>query len=155
LWECIAAACSLPDHIWQHPYDSISISFFHVLRNYEMYRNDDWPGSTDNAAPVMSHMSKRLNTRQWLRQRITVLQGIDIFLSSLGALSRVFSQMSQKQCTAEERFSIGRLRMRHKIENVWMWGEWKPGKSDTVGRHGPENMANFEEGEKLTALIRL
>jgi hypothetical protein len=45
--------------------------------------------------------------------------------------------------------------MRHKIENVWMWGEWRPGKSDTVGRHGPENMANFEEGEKLTALIRL
>jgi hypothetical protein len=62
--------------------------------------------------------------------------------------------MAQKQYAAEERFSIGPLRMRHKAENAWMWGEWKPGKSDTVGRHGPENMANFEEGEKLTALFR-
>jgi hypothetical protein len=35
-----------------------------------------------------------------------------------------------------------------------MWGEWKPGKSEIVGKHGPENMANFEEGEKLTALFR-
>jgi hypothetical protein len=102
----------------------------------------------------MSRMSKCLNTRQWLRQRITVLQGIDVLLSSLGALARAFSQMAQKQYTAEERSSIGPLRMSHKTENVWMWGEWKPGKSDIVGRHGPENMANFEEDEKLTALFR-
>jgi len=119
-----------------------------------MYSNDDWPGSTDNAAPGTSRLSKRLNTRQWLRQRITVLQGIDALLSSLGALARVFSQMAQKQYTAEEQFSIGPLRVRHKTENVWMWGEWKPGKSDIVGQHGPENMANFEEGEKLSAKFR-
>lgn len=154
LWECATAACSLPDHIWLHPYESISILFFHVLRNYEMYSNYDWPGSTDNAAPAMSRMSKCLNTRQWLRQRITVLQGIDILLSSLGALARVFSQMAQNQYTAEERSNIGLLRMGHKTKNVWMWGEWKPGRSDSVGRHGPENMANFEEGEKLTAIFR-
>jgi hypothetical protein len=104
----------------------------------------------------MSRMSKRLNTRQWLRQRITVLQGIDVLLSSLGALARVFSHMARKQYTAEERSSIrvGPLRMRHKTENVWMWGEWKPGKSDIVGQHGPENMADFEEDEKLIALFR-
>ncbi|KIL84690.1 hypothetical protein FAVG1_12217 [Fusarium avenaceum] len=44
LWECATAACSLPDHIWLHPYESISILFFHVLRNYEIYSNYDWPG---------------------------------------------------------------------------------------------------------------
>ena len=62
--------------------------------------------------------------------------------------------MAQEQYTAEERFSIGPVRMRHERKNVRMWGEWKPGKSDMVGRHGPENMANVEEGEKLTALFR-
>ncbi|UZP32189.1 hypothetical protein NXS19_000005 [Fusarium pseudograminearum] len=154
LWDCATAACSLPDHIWLHPYESISILFFHVLRNYEMYSNYDWPGSTDNTAPAMSRMSKCLNTRQWLRQRISVLQGIDILLSSLGALARVFSQMAQNQFTAEERSNKGLLRMGQKAKNVWMWGEWKPGRSDVVGRHGPENMANFEEGEILTAIIR-
>jgi hypothetical protein len=154
LWECVAANCSLPDHIWQHPYESISILSFHIVRNYEMYKNDGWPGSTDDASTT-SRMSQRLTTRQWLRQRVTVLQGIDTLQSSLGALSRVFYQMAQKNYTAEEELKIGPFGKRRKIENVRMWGDWKPGSSDTVGRHGPENMSNYEGGETLTLLSRL
>jgi hypothetical protein len=152
LWDCTAASCSISEHIWQHVYDSASILFFHILRKYENYTNENWPEDMNQPRP-QSLASRRLNTRQWLRQRVAVLQGIDLLLGSCGALSRVFSQMALQKYVIESGHQIASLKMHRKQRTEFVWGKWEPGSSDTVGRHGPELMAEYEDAEEITLFL--
>jgi hypothetical protein len=91
--------------------------------------------------------------RHWLQQRVAVLQGIDLLLGLCGALSRVFSQMALQTYVAQSEHQIfGALKMQRPERTEYVWGKWEPGSSDTVGRHGPESMAAYEEGEKILLL---
>jgi len=144
LWDCMNQSCNLSDHIWRHVSDSASILHFHLLRPHAAYTNEHWstnPMSTNQ-------QSTRLTYRQWFRQRIQVLLGIDILNGLAAGMVKVFKEMEKQTIDQETEFRVGMIKRRRRSMSP-LWGEWKPGSSDTVGRHGPEWMTDTEAGEVI------
>jgi len=79
-----------------------------------------------------------------------VLQGIDVLLGMCGALCRVFYLMALEMYTKDGELRLGPFTRREAKKALPVWGKWEPGSADKVGRHGPTNLAGFEEGERMT-----
>lgn len=75
-----------------------------------------------------------------------------MLLGLCGALSRVFSQMALETYVKESEHQLSPLKT-HKQRTKFVWGKWEPGSSDTVGRHGPESMAGYEDAESVVFFL--
>lgn len=180
--------CHLADHMWRHASDSISILQFHVLRAQGAYWNEIV--STDEAGN--STVLRKLSREEWVRQRVRVMLGIDVFLGLAAGIVRTYRRMEglrirmsgtfmdEGEFEEEERLpeasievidgsmfldpETGREREIELDEDIFggghgggegegewepMYGNWSPGSSDTVGRKGPQWMADTEEGEEI------
>jgi hypothetical protein len=80
-WNCQSDDCNLASHVWTNPAEFSSILQMHLLVDKSHYVQQ--PESEDgNPIP--------LTEIQWMQNRISVLQGIDSFVSSAAGIARSF-----------------------------------------------------------------
>jgi hypothetical protein len=152
LSDCMNQSCNLADHIWRHVSDSASTLQFHLLRPHAAYTTGHWSTEPQSAS------SQPLDYSQWLRQRTQVLLGIDTLNGLAAGIIKAFRHMENDVSEEQEGRSSGRNVSGGRAGGRagCRWGKWKPGSSSEVGRHGPETMADTEEGEVLVleSLVR-
>ncbi|KAJ4349235.1 hypothetical protein N0V95_004771 [Ascochyta clinopodiicola] len=84
LWKCMGEECNLADHMFRHASDSISILKFHVKRPRTAY----WRCAPGSMRP------QQLDHGEWLRQRVQVMLGIDIFHGLAAGIVQTFRRIA-------------------------------------------------------------
>ncbi len=138
---------------------------------------------------------QQLSHEEWLRQRVQVALGIDIFLGHAAGIFQTFRRLASSVVAedisfvdAEDFDAEGRLpcasietldgrtyidpdtgfenqiRLNEEFLGSGIheqdrnyesrYGAWSPGSSDTVGRKGPQWMADTEDGERIILEFR-
>jgi len=79
-WRCHDEDCDLADHIWTNPAEFVSILQFHLMldkNHYLQASENEW-----DAVP--------LSEKEWVKNRLAILQAIDSFATAAAAISRTF-----------------------------------------------------------------
>ncbi|KAF2033542.1 hypothetical protein EK21DRAFT_109010 [Setomelanomma holmii] len=94
LWDCLGDNCHLADHMWRHASDSISILHFHLQQPQNAY----WKDADGLGRP------QRLSREEWLRQRVQVMLGIDIFHGLAAGIVQTFRRREGRMMKEEGMF---------------------------------------------------
>jgi hypothetical protein len=80
-WNCQSEDCGPADHIWTNPAEFSSILQLHLLLDRSHYVEEN---QREDADPVP------MDDIGWIRNRIAVLQALDLFTSSAAGVARTF-----------------------------------------------------------------
>ncbi len=89
-WPCQNDTdCSIAQHMWQFPHETISLMQMHILRNRTSYSHNYQTMDPWENEPTF------LTDEEWFRNRLSVLLGLDTFLGAAGALSASYQMLHE------------------------------------------------------------
>jgi len=81
--------CSIAQHMWQFPHETISLMKMHTLRNRTSYSHNFQTMDPLENEPTL------LTDKEWFHNRLSVLLGFDTFLGAAGALSASYQMLQE------------------------------------------------------------
>lgn len=87
-WPCQNDTdCSIAQHMWQFPHETISLMQMHILRNRTLYSHNY------QTMDPLENEPNLLTDEDWFRNRLSVLLGLDTFLGAAGSLSASYQML--------------------------------------------------------------
>lgn len=89
-WPCQNDTdCSIAQHMWQFPHETISLMQMHILRNRTSYNHNYQTMDPFENEPTL------LTDEEWFRNRLSVLLGLDTCLGAAGALAASYQMLHE------------------------------------------------------------